>query len=407
MAETLKLGNGNWATKKESLLAYNSENNNFKPLPFNFTRNSSATRVNKEGLIEVVSNNEPRIDFKDSSEGALFLEPQRSNLITYSEDFSQWTPTAATILSNELISPNGTINADKIIATSVTSQHRINFTSSNTSGETTFSFFAKSAEYNSCWGRIGLSTALFDLENGLSASTSPDITASIENYGNGWYRCVVTKSSSSANEVCRINITTSYFDTSDFLGDNISGIYIYGAQLEQGSYATSYIPTSGGIGTRVADVCNKGGNEQVINSTEGVLYFETKGFIDVPSSSVYIQLSKNGEASFNNSLTIQHRNNGYLRVYVNGTATSDIHFNENIDFTENHKIAVLYKLNGYKLFIDGVSKSLFGTPTQTVFSGLDNLSFDFRDALNWNGSIKDVRIYNTALTDQELIALTS
>ena len=80
MANTLNLGNGNWATKEDSLLAYNSENNNYKPLPFDFTRASSATRVNKDGLIETVGGGKPRIDFKDDSKGALLLEPSRTNL---------------------------------------------------------------------------------------------------------------------------------------------------------------------------------------------------------------------------------------------------------------------------------------------------------------------------------------
>ena len=145
----------------------------------------------------------------------------------------------------------------------------------------------------------------------------------------------------------------------------------------------------------------------MINSTEGVLYVETKGFIDIPPASKYIQLSKSGEASFNNSLVLQHRNNGYLRIYANGTATANIHFNENIDFSQNHKIAVLYKLNGYKLFIDGVEKNLFGTPLQTVFSGLNDFSFDNRGSNGWSGKIKEVKLYSTALTDQELQALTT
>ena len=81
MAHKLKFGNGNWATKKGSTLAYNDENNNFKPLPFTTTRDSIATRVNKEGLIEVVGNDVPRIDYTDSAEGAFLLEPSRTNLL--------------------------------------------------------------------------------------------------------------------------------------------------------------------------------------------------------------------------------------------------------------------------------------------------------------------------------------
>ena len=99
MAETLKLGNGIWATKENSLLSYNDENGNYKPLPFDFTRASSATVVNKAGLIETVQSGIPRIDFLGNTNGALLLEPQRTNLITQSEAFgnSYWTKSGATI----------------------------------------------------------------------------------------------------------------------------------------------------------------------------------------------------------------------------------------------------------------------------------------------------------------------
>ena len=110
MAQKLKFGNGTWATKEGSTLAYNDENNNYKPLPFTTTRGSIATRVNKEGLIEVVGNDIPRIDYTDSADGALLLEPSRSNLITYSEDFSNgvWNiGGATTIILDNLLSPDG------------------------------------------------------------------------------------------------------------------------------------------------------------------------------------------------------------------------------------------------------------------------------------------------------------
>ena len=78
---TLKFGNGEWYGKKDTILAYNDENSNFKPLAFSFRQRSYATRVNKDGLIETVGSGEPRIDYKDDSKGALLLEPSRSNLI--------------------------------------------------------------------------------------------------------------------------------------------------------------------------------------------------------------------------------------------------------------------------------------------------------------------------------------
>ena len=79
MANTLKFGAGQWATKEGSTLAYNDENDNYKPLPFTFTRASNATVVNKAGLIETVGNGIPRIDFLGNTQGALKLEPQRTN----------------------------------------------------------------------------------------------------------------------------------------------------------------------------------------------------------------------------------------------------------------------------------------------------------------------------------------
>ena len=113
MANTFKFGNGEWAVGKETALAYNDENSNFKPLPFTFDRASTATVVNKQGLIETVGTDEPRIDFLNNTKGHLLLEPSRQNVITYSEDFSDssWTKVNTTITSNNTTSPDGTINA--------------------------------------------------------------------------------------------------------------------------------------------------------------------------------------------------------------------------------------------------------------------------------------------------------
>ena len=99
MANTLKFGNGNWATKENSLLGYNSENGNYKPIPFDFTRASSATVVNKAGLIETVQSGIPRIDFLGNTKGALLTEPASTNLITYPISFGNnyWTKSGASI----------------------------------------------------------------------------------------------------------------------------------------------------------------------------------------------------------------------------------------------------------------------------------------------------------------------
>ena len=125
MANTFKFGNGEWAVGKETALAYNDENSNFKPLPFTFDRASTATVVNKQGLIETVGVDEPRIDFLNNTKGHLLLEPSRSNLVTNSEQFVD-APTgntnmdlfSGTITNNNTTSPDGNVKGIKFTISS-------------------------------------------------------------------------------------------------------------------------------------------------------------------------------------------------------------------------------------------------------------------------------------------------
>ena len=149
MANTLKFGNGEWYGKKDTILAYNDENYNYKPLPFSFERASSGTVVNKAGLIETVGSGEPRIDYKDDVKGALLLEPQRTNLLPYSEAFDNayWTKNGASVVSG-FTSPKGDLSAFKLVEDTSTGVH--GFYKNNaqtTSGVTiTYSIFAKAKE---------------------------------------------------------------------------------------------------------------------------------------------------------------------------------------------------------------------------------------------------------------------
>jgi len=362
-----------------------------------FNRDSSATRVNKSGLIESISTDVPRLDYSDGGCPSLLLEPASTNLVSYSQDFSQsdWDKllggagSAPIVTSNYATSPDGTLNASRVVF--------------NLDGGTTISDFSRIRQYAtattptlSCYVKSN-TTESYDLNLSYSGDSINVVTVT----PNQWTR-VEYQATASGNFEFRLELRGSYTvnDTADIL--------IWGAQLEEQPFATSYIPTTGSAVTRSQDTASKTGLSFYINSSEGVLYLETKGFVNELASSRYISLEKNGESGFGNSLHIQHRNDGNLRIYVNGDATSNVHFIEDIDFTENHKIAVLYKLNGYKLFIDGVAKSLNGTPVQTVFSGLDTLSFSFRNSnIGWEAGVKDLRVYNTTLSDAELTTLTT
>ena len=199
MEASLKLGNGDWGVKNDSLLAYDDFGGKFRPLPFDFTRASSATVVNKAGLIETVGSGIPRIDFSDDVNGALLLEPQSTNLIPYSELFSDayWTKSGASVVSG-FTSPDGTANAFKFVEGTNNGAHIIYKISIGfTSGATlSYSFFAKKGERNviQTYNYVGggfQNGADFDLSTGVVSNQFGGL-GSMTELDNGWWRCNVT-----------------------------------------------------------------------------------------------------------------------------------------------------------------------------------------------------------------------
>jgi len=383
MANTLNLGNGNWATKEDSLLAYNSENGNFKPLPFDFTRASNATVVNKAGLIETVGSGEPRIDFKDDVKGALLLEPTRTNLLQYSEDFSNasWVVQAnSTIVINtsEVLSPSGKNDAAKVFSDGTQGIYN-NQAVINT--ESTRSVYIRSVS--------GVETLTIKEPYGGVSDKSIEVNES-------WQRYFLSG-------------TASHSTNSGIFLDDISasGVYIWGAQVEQGSYATSYIPTQGSAVTRVADVCEGAGNEQVINSTEGVFYFEGSALAD-DGTNRFLSLN---DGTTNNYIYFRYvsTSNQYLfRTQVGGDTVNTLSGFLS-DTTQNHKFAFKFKSGDYAMWVDGVEISTDTSSTIFPSNTLSNLEYSFptNGGDGFASNTKDLRVYNTALSDSELETLTT
>jgi hypothetical protein len=436
MANTFKFGNGEWAVGKETALAYNDENSNFKPLPFTFDRASTATVINKDGLIETVGTDEPRIDFLNNTNGHLLLEPQRQNKLPYSLDFDNDTffdKINSSITKESGIAPDGSNSAYELKDTNDTGNTSHYF--KQTSGYKAFidynaiksaSVFVKAGTKKQVQVRLANAAGTFsyvmgnfDLETetiltGASANAE-NVAYDLQNYGNGWYRCIVIGSWTESNvSHSRIEVFTA--DTSltslpnihSYQGSGTGTLFVWGEMIEEGSYATSYIPTSGSAVTRSAETCNNAGNSNVFNDSEGVLYVETEQFTDGDFQSTYISLNQDGSST--NHLTIQHRNSGQLRIYANGFGTAEIQFLENIDMAQNLKIAVQYKQNDYKLFVNGTQYSIYPSGgSQPALTGLNVVEFHLPTSVSqfWLGKVKDLKVYNTALSDSELQALTS
>jgi hypothetical protein len=371
---------------------------------FTFARTGSATRVNENGLIETVANDVPRLDYSDGGCPSLLLEPERTNLQVNSEEFDNalWNKTRASITPNDAISPSGLLDADKLVGDSGTSSYVFDGISVTYEDVYTISVFTKFIDINEFvivnFTQSG--NAYFNIENGTVISNSGTFTEpKIENYENGWYRCSV-KFTATATE----NVNYGFF-----LNNAINkGVHIWGAQFELGDYPTSYIPTTTSTVTRSPEVCNGAGNADTFNDSKGVLYAEVKGFEEIPILNHYITISS-PTVSFTNAVILQFRNNGDLRFYFGGSATENIQFiDSSINLSENNKIAVQYDSNGsnYKMFVNGVSISRYSLATNQSVSGLSELNLNYSTS-RFIGNVKELRVYNNALSDSELQALTS
>ena len=392
MAQTYKFGkDGTWATKKGSTLAYSDTNNAFKPLPFNFTRNSIATRVNKEGLIEVVGNDIPRIDYTDSTEGALLLENSSTNLITQSEDFSQWNKLSSTVTSNLITSPNGSQNADLI---------NYNISSSNGyirqlhSASKYVSFYVKYEDIQ--WLMIygsGLGAGKFvDIKNNIvGGNVGSGANIQIINVGNDWKRIIFY--SSSAN----ITQTSIYAAISDgsYSSINLTGsVYLWGAQAEVGNLS-SYIPTNGSIIQRAVETCNDSGNSEVFNDSQGVLFADIE-FLTLEAGQDYFGIN-NGT---NSQRVLMERNGSSFNTYISNVVLSTT------NISKQNKISVSYKLNDFKMYLNGFKVD--SATSGTTPTGLDRFEFKIGGLNIYTyAKTKEIGYYDTILTDLELETLTS
>ena len=376
MANTFKFGNGNWAVKDGYALAYNDENNNFKPLPFDFTRASSATRVNKQGLIETVPSGKPRIDFLNNTSGHLLLEPSRTNLINYSEAISNAPVKSGTFTDNFAISPDGTQNATKLTATNTDPYfyQSVAFTA----GDYTASLWVKGIG-----GAIGKEFR-FAISNETHSSNKYEIPSE-------WTRFEFTAT-----------ITTGTFSTGLEITDPaVSGdeVLVWGWQVEAGSYATSYIPTSGSAVPRAADVANGAGNSEVFNDSEGVFFANISQDNDGFNT---ISISDGGTSD---RVTIAYQNNTIKSILVYNNTVKQL---ESTNYPQNlfHKVAIKYTASNVSLIINGFE--LLTTSKGAFADSLTTLEFaQGNGGNNFYGKTKEVGYYDAVLTDAELEALTS
>ena len=377
---------------------------------FDFTRASTATRINAQGLIEEVASGENRLNYSlldGEVVGCphLLLEPARTNSAFPSENFSGFGSGSSTIVTNQSISPDGTMSADKIYPNSNGSYigKYLNIGASTTG---VVSCFVKQS--NKRYAILGTDnnatySCIFDLQTGTVSSQATNYTAKIENYGNGWYRISAAYTSSAAAAYPFIGVADA--TNGSVTVDNTNGLFIWGFQYElNASYPTSYIPTQGSAVTRAAETCNGSGDAATFNDSEGVLMAEISALADdLTNRGITIS-----DGSVNNRVTMFFTNVSnaiQVKVVVGGSNSLNSYIAiSNISL--HNKFALKYKQNDFSLFVNGF-ELITDTSGITFSNGtLTELAFDRGDGgEDFYGKTKQIQYFDT--TDIDLEQLTS
>ena len=332
----------------------------------------------------------PRLDYSGGAScPSLLLEPARTNLITNSEYIgaTEWVNASATrditITQTSETNPEGSAICWKIQGTATNNQ--LAYVGSTTSGTTlTNSIYVKRVS--------GTGDVILRDVNNSSNTFSLSVS-------DGWKRIYATATATS-------NTARFYLNLDDFSDE----ILVWGAQQEAGSYPSSYVPTYGSSTARAKDVCDGAGDSSVFNDSEGVLFAEVSFARDKGKSSPFkVERISLSDGTSNNRVFISNTTNlNALQVFVRNA--SGISFNRTItltDITANNKIALKYKANDFALWVNGTEEST-DTSSSNVPSGLNELMFDGPSGnYEFEGNVKQLLVFNTALTDAELASLTS
>ena len=371
---------------------------------YGYTDSGNGGSIDNVSVQEVLEDDVPRIDYS-TGEAAFLLEPISTNFIDYSEDIegSNWTTSGIATTTDVTTSPDGTQNADLIDSVSngscFISDSTLTFTIGNTY---TFSVFAKKG--NNDWIRTAhvssaTNASWFDLENGV-VGTVNGVSGTIEDFGNGWYKCTNTFVATQATGGNQVFIGICDANGSTDAGASGQNDYVWGMQVEELSYATSYIPTSGTTVTRAQETCLDG--VVSANSLEGVLYWEGSSYFD--STTIIAELSQ-GDITNRVSLFYQNGNDSRSSIRVNNVQNT---LQGGGSLSSTKKLAIVWSNNIASFWVNGSqvdTDTYVGSIPEGVLTALNFAQVG--GAAPFYGRTKDLRVYDKALTDDELINLTT
>jgi len=387
-----------------------------------YTPTTSQPITNYIPVLQTAAAGAPRFDHNPVTGESLglLIEEQRTNLLLQSETFDSvvWSKTNVSVLGNSAISPDGTLSADKILETTANAEHTLFQQPAYawaSGSKVCFSAYLKQGERRYAKLLVGGSLVgwnaycAFDLQTGVSGTPSANsatATASMTDVGNGWYRCVVVATPSVSSTT--VTIGSVYINNSlgandsSYQGNGFSGIYAWGAQLEAGAFATSYIPTVASQVTRAADSASITGSNFSSWYTQGpgTLYIDLNsiGTTNSKFAGVFLYSSDNSAlhsvANSGNNSAYTYTTGFALQVFLATTLTAPA------------KLAYAYETNNFAFASNG---ALVGV------DGLGNLPILNKLLIGWNqvdnqgaaSTIKKIAYYPQRLTNTQLQALTS
>lgn len=387
-----------------------------------FTRAGTATRINANGQIETVAANVPRIDF-DPVSGAckgLLIEEQRTNMLTYSEQLdnsANWLTSRSSVTPNVIVAPDGTLTADKLVESTNTSFAHYLYCRANVTAGTTYtsSFYVKAAERTNVAlqfyannAAFVSSDAFFNIGTGVITNSAQVDSATITPIGNGLHRISATKTATSTALATISVALVSTGTTIDYTGDGTSGVYGWGAQLDAGTFPTSYIPTTTAQVTRAADIAPMTGANFSSWYRQGEGTFVVFARRDALSAGRLLTLS---DGTTSNQICINLAvSSASLRadLEVNVGGVLQVSTTTTPVFAVGGMVAIAfaYKDNDFAISVNGTTAV---TDTSGTVPAVDRMHIgtDQAGANSHNGTVARIAYYPKRLTNSELQALTA
>jgi hypothetical protein len=339
----------------------------------------------------------------------LLIEEQRTNLLLRSDDYANatWGKTNATIDSNTVVAPDGTLTGDKLVEDTTNGLHYAAQVATVANVSNSFSVYLKAAGRNfaaiECTGQF----VYFDLVNG-TVGLQTNATGSIQSVGNGWFRCtMISTPSAGARSFIVYPSTTAAAGGVSYAGDGYSGIFIWGAQLEAGAFPTSYIQTVASQVTRAADAASMTGANfsSWYNQAEGTLYADwgpCSGPAATGGSSIVVLTSTVGV----NDIEIDAFSSAVRGFIVTNSVTQGLLSDTGVNGFNGAKGSLAYKINDFALSVNGRTAL---TDTSAVMPTVNQMligAYGSNPGI-LNGTIRKIAYYPIRCTNAQLQGLTS